>query len=374
MVPSIIDRINQIPGDTTVLDMSKSDLEAIKKNDFGPIFKKLPSHITLIKLRKCSYNIRQNELSLLLASLLNNIIHLDLSKTRLSQLDSAQITSIFSVTPIKLKTLDLSCNELVMLPDEDLVEALTILSNRSVYLELLNLSWNSLGSKTGEQLKCIFTALCPTLVSLNLGNNTLHLLTGKELALALGALPRNLTFLGLQANSLKTLAGEHLVEAFKELHPNINSVDLSANAFGFASAKKLLQTFNALPGTVISLNLSRNSLYNLTADDMILLKQSLPNIRTVYLSENEIKEMNVDQRAALRDIFPNVQNIILLDEEGNALGGLDSEVNHYFASKLGITNSPPSLKSIVAFFAKNEERFDKETEIPQELQEFISKF
>ena len=110
------------------------------------------------------------------------------------------------------------------------------------------------------------------------------------------------------------------------------------------SGTELTQAFSALPDSVTSLNLSSNFLNEIPLEELTKLSNALSKIETITLSESEIKQMEQRNRAAFTAIFPNIKTIILLDNSGAIRGGNDLEAGHYFASKLGLTKIPPSLK------------------------------
>ena len=156
----------------------------------------------------------------------------------------------------------------------------------------------------------------------------------------------------------------------------MHSLNLSGNSLGKKSGVELAQAFAALPDGVHSLDLSGNSLNQIPLEELNNLSNSLSKIETITLSEREIRQMKQINRAALKAIFPNIKTIILLDDSGAIKGGNDLEACHYFASKQGLTKTPPSLKSnVAAFFAHHKEFYEHNKDLlPEELQQFTQHF
>jgi hypothetical protein len=178
----------------------------------------------------------------------------------------------------------------------------------------------------------------------------------------------------LGGNDFNYISGE-LDKALAAIPASVTSLDLAMTHFSRKTPDapdKLAQTFKAIPASVTSLNLCYTRLQYLSVEELNKLSNALPGVQTLYL-EKEFA-MTPEQRTALKAVFPNVQNIILLDQ-GNPLGGTDLEACHYFASKLGLSQKPPTLKSYAAFFVKhNNEQNQRIKELPEELQVFVNKF
>ena len=234
---------------------------------------------------------------------------------------------------------------------------------------------NNLDPKSGAEIAHAVAALPASVSSLNLRFNSLGNKSGAELAQAFAALPASVSSLDVSYNSLDLKSGAELAQAFAALPTSVNSLDVSENSLGNKSGAELAQAFVALPASVSSLHLSGNYFDQLPLEELNKLRNSLPNIETITLSESEIAQMEPMSRAALKAIFPNIKTIILLDNYGAIRGGNDLEACHYFASKLGLTKIPPSLKSnVAAFFAHHKDLHEQNKNLPDELQEFMRYF
>lgn len=208
--------------------------------------------------------------------------------------------------------------------------------------------------------------------TLDLGLNYLGYRHGTELTISFAAIPQTVTSLNLRENCLYKITSAELTEIFKTIPPSVTSLDLSGNSLYKVKNTELAKAFKAIPSSVTSLNLSGNVLNELLQNTIEQLKDSLPQLKTVYLRYGEVKAMNSDQRKALRAAFKNIQDVILVDNEGNELKNAESLLLTHCTWELGDKHNVPSLLSQCAFYARK--NFIDTASTPTEVQNIVKTF
>ncbi|HAT1886227.1 TPA: hypothetical protein I8Z41_001724 [Legionella pneumophila] len=275
----------------------------------------------------------------------------------------------FISIPNGVTSLDLSLNELGNISNAELTQAFQYIPDSVISMDLAN---NHLCYKSGSELAQLLAAIPANVTSLNLSCNDLHKKSGAELAQAFAAIPASVTSLNLHCNYLGNNRGVELAQAFAATPKNVTSLDLSMNYFDLESSADLSQIFTSIPPHVVSLNLSFNSLHEVPFKKLVLLKDSLKHVQTVYLSFYSVKEMSKEQRKALGSLFPNAQKIILVDDYDNEIQP-SITISNLIGELSGKADAPSLLNQCILFAQRNQIDYMKRN-IPGELQESIRAF
>ncbi|HAT1803065.1 TPA: hypothetical protein ACJIJM_001473 [Legionella pneumophila] len=236
----------------------------------------------------------------------------------------------------------------------------------------LDLSLNELGSISNAKLIQAFEYIPDSVISLGLTNNHLCDKSGTELAQLLATIPANVTSLNLSCNYLGNYSGSELALAFASIPASVTALDLSMNYFDLESSADLSQIFTSIPPHVVSLNLSFNSLHEVPFEKLVLLKDSLKHVQTVYLSFYSVKEMSKEQRKALGAAFPNAQKIILIDDYGHEIQP-SITISNLIRELSGKADAPSLLNQCILFTQRHQKDSDNKI-IPKELEESIRTF
>ncbi|WP_133140927.1 hypothetical protein, partial [Legionella pneumophila] len=196
--------------------------------------------------------------------------------------------------------------------------------------------------------------------------------SGAELAQIFAAIPTNLTSLDLSWNALYRNPG--LTQASAAILAGMTSLNLSWNFIGLRSCAELAHAFSSIPKHVVSLNLCLNYLHELSLENLVLLKDSLKHVQTVYLNHENVKRMSKEQRQALGAVFPNIQKVILVDYYGKELHPSQSITIANLIRELSGKADAPSLLNQCILFAKRHQTNIDDLNIPDELKESILTF
>ncbi|HAT1677672.1 TPA: hypothetical protein I8Y60_001319 [Legionella pneumophila] len=275
----------------------------------------------------------------------------------------------FISIPNGVTSLDLSLNELGNISNAELTQAFQYIPDSVISMDLAN---NHLCDKSGSELAQLLAAIPANVTSLNLSCNDLHKKSGAELAQAFAAIPASVTSLNLHCNYLGNNRGVELAQAFAATPKNVTSLDLSMNYFDLESSADLSQIFTSIPPHVVSLNLSFNSLHEVPFKKLVLLKDSLKHVQTVYLSFYSVKEMSKEQRKALGAAFPNAQKIILIDDYGHEIQP-SIIISNLIRELSGKADAPSLLNQCILFTQRHQKDSDNKI-IPKELEESIRTF
>ena len=111
----------------------------------------------------------------------------------------------------------------------------------------LDLSWNDLHRKTGDELAQAFRDIPASVTDLNLSGNELHHKTVAELAQAFGGIPASVTALNLSGNELHHKTGAELAQAFRDIPAHISEITLSLSDIQNRTPEELSALAQALP-------------------------------------------------------------------------------------------------------------------------------
>ncbi|HAZ7574225.1 hypothetical protein OQJ02_11980 [Legionella sp. PATHC032] len=282
---------------------------------------------------------------------------------------SSDLIQEFLSIPYGVTSLDLGLNELGSINNAELIRAFANIPHSVTALDLAN---NHLCDKNGTELAQLLAVIPANITSLDLSCNHLDRRSGAELAEAFAAIPSSVTSLYLSCNSMGNMHGAELAQAFAAIPASVTSLDLRMNYFDLESSNDLSQIFTSIPPQVVSLNLSFNSLNEVPFKKLVLLKDSLKHVQTVYLSFYSVKEMSKEQRKALGSAFPNVQKIILLDDYGDEIQSSITIAN--LIREVSGKADAPSLLNQCVLFARRHQTGYMEKNIPEELKENIRNF
>ncbi|HAU1320192.1 TPA: hypothetical protein F8R96_04470 [Legionella pneumophila] len=205
-------------------------------------------------------------------------------------------------------------------------------------------------------------------------NYKLILPPGSNLVQEFTTIPHGVTSLDLSWNNLDSISTVELMRAFANIPASVTSLDLRRNDLGYKSADELVHAFSSIPKHVVSLNLCLNYLHELSLENLVLLKDSLKYLQTVYLGYETVKNMSKEERQALGSVFPNVQKIILIDMSGKEIHPSYSITNSNLIRELSGKADAPSLLNQCILFAKKHQTNIEDLNIPQELKESILTF
>lgn len=189
----------------------------------------------------------------------------------------------------------------------------------------------------------------------------------------MAAIPASVTSLNLSWNVLNS-SSAGLAQAFATIPANVISLDLSWNLLGFKHCAELARVFSSLPNHVASLNLCFNPLNELPIENLMLLKDSLKHVQTIYLSHSIIENMSKEQRQALGSAFPNIQKIILVDDNYKEIHPSQSiTISNLIRELSGKTDAPSLLNQCILFAQKHQTNIER-LNIPEELKESVRTF
>ncbi|HAT8179549.1 TPA: hypothetical protein JA361_08795 [Legionella pneumophila] len=282
---------------------------------------------------------------------------------------SKNLLQEFTSIPHGVTKLDLSLNELGSINNAELIKAFATIPDSVISLDLSN---NHLSDKSGAELAQLLAAIPANVTALDLSCNRLDTKSGAELAQAFAAIPTSVTSLNLHCNYLGNNRGVELAQAFAAIPASVTSLDLSMNYFDLESSADLSQIFAGIPPHAVSLNLSFNSLHEVPFEKLVLLKDSLKHVQTVYLSLYVVKDMSKEQRKALGAAFPNVQKIILVDDYDHDIQP-SITISNLIREFSGKADAPSLLNQCILFAQRNQIDYMKRN-IPGELQESIRTF
>ncbi|HAU1184346.1 TPA: hypothetical protein JBI17_16685 [Legionella pneumophila] len=205
---------------------------------------------------------------------------------------------------------------------------------------------------------------------MSLSWNGLNSKSDAELAQAFAAIPASVTSLDLSWNGLNRINSSWLAA----IPVSVTSLDLRANLLGLKSYIELTHVFSSIPNHVVSLNLYLNYLQRLSLENLLLLKDSLKYLQTVYLGYDTVKNMSKEERQALGSVFPNIQKIILIDKNGKEIHPSQSITIANLIRELSGKADAPSLLNQCILFTQNHQTNIDHLNIPEELKESILTF
>ncbi|HAT1659320.1 hypothetical protein ACVSNX_09135 [Legionella pneumophila] len=299
-------------------------------------------------------------------SIPHGVTSLDLSWNNLDSISTIELMQAFANIPVSITSLNLSGNYLGFKSNDELVQ---ILATIPANVTSLNLSGNYLGNQNGAELARLLATIPISVTALDLSWNDLSSKSSSELAQAFAAIPTNLTSLDLSWNALYRNPGLTRVSA--AILAGMTSLNLSWNFIGLKSCAEIAHVFSCIPNHVVSLNLCLNCLHELSLENLVLLKDSLKHVQTVYLDYETVKSMSKEQRQALGAVFPNIQKIILVDYYGKELHPSQSITIANLIRELSGKADVPSLLNQCILFAKRHQTNIEDLNIPDELKESI---
>ena len=278
--PEVYSVCSSFPKQLKQLDLSCNSL-----NDWLPVdFQKvLAEHITPITLllnkNKLGYR-ASDKLAVIFANLSERIRYLHLAGNDLGEHADTAICTIKAIRG-NVEYLDLTDNGLGLLNQEQLIEAVSSLSDKLISLRLRN---NKLDSSTGlaEALTKLPLGLNRLdLASNNLGNKPIDVLVN-----TLSLIPKNIVFLDLSLNRFIKLSGENLSRMFANLSSGIIHLNIAYNDLEFKNTEVLIAAFRSFPPTMNELTLSSVDLFERTDEELHAMGNALPYIATLNLVDD----------------------------------------------------------------------------------------
>jgi len=238
----LADVVTNISPGATTLDLSDRQLYKKSGSQLASVIKLTPPTVKTLKL--CHNGFEQlNEsapmetpgerLARAFLGILPSVITLSLKGNHLGKIKNLNGLSLaketagkdlahaFANIPWTVKELDLSENDLIVMPIECLKEAFSALKDKISILRLASNNLGGVGTSTVNQFKQLLGLIPDTVITLDLRNNKF----GDNMSI------------------------EDFSECIKILGPNVKTLDLSDN-FESKTYDELIQIFNALPRTV----------------------------------------------------------------------------------------------------------------------------
>lgn len=361
---------NQLPEislDCTELFFSEEDLFLCGAEYFERLLKSIPSSVTTLGFKDIPFSL--DVLAELLRHTPSSITTLNLSynyvgyikedNTRLELL----ITCIREI-PESVTSLFLNNNYLNQLSGALLGD---IFSKISRGIKLLSLAGNHFGSPDYDsipvsELTEAFSKLPETVTALNLADNQFCYLDGERFNTLINGIPASIKTLDFSKNGLRSSLS---------LLTNVVSLNLSDNQFWAKDNDELSVIFKGIPNNVKTLDLSANGFERINAESLVMLKNSLLTVETIYLSLSEIKLMTLEQRGALREIFPTAK-IIFVNEQGEKLESQSRNLtlSLFYSKPLGVG----TLLEQCGLFVHQNKLWNAESAIPNGLKDYLKSF
>jgi hypothetical protein len=259
------------------------------------------------------------------------ITSLDFSHNFLYRKTGIELAQILAGLSATITELNLSFNILMNTKTPELALALAKLT----HIISLDISWNTLGGKTGGQLAAIIAALTPSVTSLNLSANDLGCRNYEQmlprirldpaislvntLGTALAALPKTIIILDLGENNLGYRTGPQLATSLARIPHTVETLDLACNDLDRLGSPGLSLVLSILPTGVKTLGLSENNFNRLTAADLAKTLAKIPaSVTFLDLRWNDLSSFS---EAELTQIFAAIPRTVrMLDLRGNNFG------------------------------------------------------
>lgn len=385
-VSQIIEIFQAIPDYIVALDLNSLNLGARKAEELNAIFAAIPAWVSSVDLSFNDLNrLTEDGLILALNGFHAHISRIHLKGNNLGHKSTSELSAMLTALAKrdKLHALDLSWNKLYLRRDDfDLIfssEANQDQGNLGNIREL-NLSDNNLSVVPTAKLIDAFTLFSGNLSFLILGGNYLsEKNTSGNLSSILQAIPDNVTALGLDRNGLSRLETNILISLLKELPKQITFLSLSADNFfnnlqqetlndyfGLTSAfddktdGEVEKILTSIPDTIKSLDLSGMLLGGRGIDFLIRVMKSLPTgVTTLDFSANQLGNIKTRDLPQLFKAIPS--HVTSINLSSNDFGEMkSSELKTAYAS------FPKHVTSI----SLSDNKFSKKN--PSELVDILS--
>lgn len=194
--------IGKIHPQTVLLNVGWNDFGNRSTQELEYFFKCIHQNVTSIDLRGNNLDKKNSEEVALVFAAFSHATHVALSSNNLNSLKNLD-KAFKGFVKTNVNSLDLNFNDLGYLDNGMFQNSLKELTG----IQSLNLSYNKLANKSGEELEQLCAAFSEKLHHLNMSNNNL----GNKVK-HLGKLPKNITSLDISDNAIHELSIQDLDE------------------------------------------------------------------------------------------------------------------------------------------------------------------
>ncbi|MBA2711408.1 MAG: hypothetical protein H0U57_12560 [Tatlockia sp.] len=251
------------------------------------------------------------------------VTSLDLTNNSLGSKTGAELAQVFTAIPASVTSLNLCFNNLGSKPAAELAQAFAAIP---ATVTSLDLRYNNLGSINAAELAQVFAAIPASVTSLNLRSNKLDRKTAAELVQIFAAIPASVTSLNLRSNLLGSKKAAELVQIFAKIPASVTSLNLGGNNLDSKTAAELVQIFAAIPASVTSFNLRNNDLGHKTVAELVQIFAALPaSVTTLNLKRNDLGHKTAAELAQVFAALP--ASVTTLNLKGNFLNLNDEQLD-----------------------------------------------
>lgn len=244
---------------------------------------------------------------------------LDLSYNHLGMRSGEQLVKAFVAIPANISTLNLSHNEFDT-HHNTAPELATAFEAIPAHVNKLILDSNDLGSFTGDELAYLFTSIPASVTSLSLMNTELHRRSGAQLAIGFASIPAHITSIDLGCNYLGI---RELAIALAAIPCHINKISLNKSTLARLPANELALIFAAIPNSITTLDLFDNQLGAYGSAELATVLAAIPaSITTLNLDKNDLNKRSGIGLAKVFAAIPS--SVTKLNLNCNDLGSLST--------------------------------------------------
>lgn len=230
-----------------------------------------------------------------------------------------ELTDLYTREKEHVDSVDLSVNDLGSSRTTEEVVAIITALVFFPHLSVLDLGYNELEEKSGEELARIFASIPPSVTSISLRGTLLYQKTVEELVQAVSHIPPTIKTLDIGVSGLKRMPVAALVTALKAIPAGVTELNLSENGLSEYSGAELASIFAAIPGTITTLLLKENGFDGKTCSELVQAFTALPAGVTKLNIENnsfKTKKFSSIELRRIRDAIPEtVLEIICNDPD-----------------------------------------------------------